>query len=74
MDSAERCRTQLAECQRLVPLAKNAAEATVLKNLVRSWKMIANQTALYDEIIAGQRRTIGGDRRRQREGAEADTA
>jgi hypothetical protein len=52
MDSAERCRAQLAECRRLLPLAKSAAEATVLKNLVRSWKMIANQTALYDEIIA----------------------
>jgi hypothetical protein len=55
MDSAERCRAQLAECRRLVPLAKSAAEATVLKNLVRSWKMIANQTALYDEIIAAQK-------------------
>jgi hypothetical protein len=54
MDSAERCRAQLAECRRLVPLAKSVAEATVLKNLVRSWKMIANQTALYDEIIAAQ--------------------
>jgi hypothetical protein len=39
----------------LLPLAKSAAEATVLKNLVRSWKMIANQTALYDEIVAAQR-------------------
>jgi hypothetical protein len=52
MDSAERCRTQLAE---LMPLAKSEAESTVLKNLVRSWKIIANQTALYDEIIAGQK-------------------
>jgi hypothetical protein len=55
MDSAERCRDQLAECRRLMPLAKSEAESTVLKNLVRSWKMIANQTALYDEIIAGQK-------------------
>jgi hypothetical protein len=52
MDSAERCRDQLAECRRLLPLAKSVAEATVLKNLVRSWKMIANQRALYDEIVA----------------------
>jgi hypothetical protein len=55
MDSAERCRAQLAECRRLLPLAKSVAEATVLKNLVRSWKMIANQTGLYDEIIAAQK-------------------
>jgi hypothetical protein len=52
MDSAKRCQDQMAECRRLLPLAKSTAEATVLKNLVRSWKMIANQTALYDEIIA----------------------
>jgi hypothetical protein len=39
----------------LLPLAKSVAEATVLKNLVRSWQMIANQTALYDEIVAAQR-------------------
>jgi hypothetical protein len=46
MDSAERCRSQLAECRKLLPLAKSEAESTVLKNLVRSWKMIANQMAL----------------------------
>jgi hypothetical protein len=55
MDSEERCRAQLAECLRLMPLAKSPAEATVLKSLARSWKMIANQMALYDEIIAGQK-------------------
>ncbi|HEV7879248.1 hypothetical protein [Bradyrhizobium sp.] len=55
MDSAERGRAQLAECRTLLPLAKSAAEATVLKNLARSWKMIANQTALYDEIIAARK-------------------
>jgi hypothetical protein len=62
MDSAERCRAQLAECRRLMPLAKSAAEATVLKNLVRSWKMIVNQTALYEEIIQPKSKaaSVGG--------------
>jgi hypothetical protein len=55
MDSAERCRINLEECLRLMPLAKSPAEATVLKNLVRSWKMIANQIALYEEIMADQK-------------------
>ena len=60
MDNADRCRANLAEYRRLVPLAKSPAEATVLKNLVRSWKMIASQAALYEEIIADQSR--GGQR------------
>jgi hypothetical protein len=38
-----------------MPLAKSEAEATVLKNLVRSWKMICNQLALYESIIASQK-------------------
>jgi hypothetical protein len=54
-DSAEQCRDQLAECRRLMPLAKSPAEATVLKNLVRSWKMIANQMALYEAILKDQK-------------------
>jgi len=29
--------------------------ATVLKNLIRSWKMIANQMALYEAIIKDQK-------------------
>jgi hypothetical protein len=55
MESAEQCRDQLAECRRLMPLAKSPAEATVLKNLVRSWKMIANQMALYEAILKDQK-------------------
>jgi hypothetical protein len=51
MDSAERCRAQLAECRRLVPLAHSEAEATVLRSLARSWSMIANQTDRYEEIM-----------------------
>ena len=54
MYSSEDCRTQLDECRNLPPSAKSAAEATVLKNLIRSWKMIANQTDLYEEIMAAQ--------------------
>jgi hypothetical protein len=55
MESAERCRSQLAECRRLLPMAQSKAESTVLKNLVRSWKMIANQLALYEEIAAARK-------------------
>jgi len=29
--------------------------ATVLKNLIRSWKMVANQMALYEAIIKDQK-------------------
>jgi hypothetical protein len=39
----------------LHPLAKSAAEATVLKNLARNWKMIANQMALYEAILKDQK-------------------
>jgi hypothetical protein len=55
MDSAKRCQDQLAECRRLMPLAKSQAESTVLKNLIRSWKMIGNQLALYEEIIGSKK-------------------
>ena len=54
MYSSENCRTQLDECRNLRPSAKSAAEATVLKNLIRSWKMIANQMALYEAILKDQ--------------------
>jgi hypothetical protein len=49
------CRAQLEECRSLHPLAKSAAEATVLKNLARSWKMIVNQMALYEAILKDQK-------------------
>ena len=55
MYNAEKCRAQLEECRNLHTLAKSAAEATVLKNLVRSWKMIANQMALYEAILKDQK-------------------
>jgi hypothetical protein len=55
MDSTEHCRSQLAECRRLISLAQSEAEATVLKLLVRSWGMIANQTDRYAELIEGRK-------------------
>ena len=59
MAPAERCRTQAEECHRLMLLAQSGAEATILTSLMRSWKMIANQTDRYVAIMrreAAQRR------------------
>jgi hypothetical protein len=59
MDHADRCRTQADECHRLLLLAQSGAEATILTSLMRSWKMIANQTDRYVAIMkkdASQRR------------------
>jgi len=59
MDHADRCRTQADECHRLLLLAQSGAEATILTSLMRSWKMIANQTDRYIAIMkkdAAQRR------------------
>jgi hypothetical protein len=55
MDSTEHCRSQLAECRRLMSLAQSEAEATVLKLLVRSWGMIANQTDRYADLIQARK-------------------
>jgi hypothetical protein len=55
MDSADHCRTQLAECGRLLLLAQGLAETTVLKLLIRSWNMIANQTDRYNDIMADRK-------------------
>jgi hypothetical protein len=38
MDTSKHCWYQVTECQRLQSLAKAEAEATVLKNLVHSWR------------------------------------
>jgi hypothetical protein len=51
MDRAERCRAQADECPRLLLLATSGAEATILTSLMRSWKMIANQTDRYVAIM-----------------------
>jgi hypothetical protein len=51
MDSAEHCRIQPEECRRLLALAQNEAQASVLTYLSRSWVMIANQTDRYVEIV-----------------------
>ena len=59
MDRADRCRTQADECHRLLLLAQSGAEATILTSLMRSWKMMANQTDRYVAIMkkdAAQRR------------------
>jgi hypothetical protein len=51
MDYADRCRTQADECHRLLLLAQSGAEATILTSLMRSWKMMANQTDRYVAIM-----------------------
>ena len=51
MDSADRSRANLVECRELLPSAQNDAEATVLKTLLRSWKMIANQLDRHAELM-----------------------
>ena len=62
MDTAERCRLQSAECRRLMELAQSEAEAAALRNLVRSWTLIANQTDQYADIVQ-KRLTDKGDSR-----------
>ena len=59
INEASRCRTQAEECHRLLLVAQSGAEATILTSLMRSWKMIANQTDRYVAIMkkdAAQRR------------------
>jgi hypothetical protein len=45
MFQADRCRVLAAECRELALAAGNAAEKTLLTNLVLSWSRIANQTS-----------------------------
>jgi hypothetical protein len=51
MDAAECCRLQSTECRRLMELAQSEVEVKALRNLVRSWTLIANQTDQYAEIM-----------------------
>jgi hypothetical protein len=51
MDNAEHCRLQVQECRRLLALPQSEAAAEILRNLCRSWTMIANQTDRYAEIV-----------------------
>jgi hypothetical protein len=51
MHEASRCRMQAEDCHRLLLLAQSGAEATILTSLMRSWKMIANQTERYIAIM-----------------------
>jgi hypothetical protein len=42
---------QAAECRSLLALAQSEAVASVLKNLSRSWVVIANQIERYVELV-----------------------
>jgi hypothetical protein len=51
MDNAEHCQIQAQECRRLLALPQSGHAAQVLKNLSRSWVMIAGQIDRYAEIV-----------------------
>jgi len=51
MDNAEHCWIKAQECRRLLDLPQSEAAAQVLRNLCRSWVMIANQIDRYAEIV-----------------------
>jgi hypothetical protein len=51
MDNAEHCQIQAQECLRLLDLPQSEAAAQVLKNLSRSWVMIAGQIDRYAVIV-----------------------
>jgi hypothetical protein len=51
MHEASLCRTRAEECHRLMLLAQSGAEATILTSLMRSRKMIANQTDRHVAIM-----------------------
>ena len=54
MVNAEHCQIQAQECRRLLALAQSEAAAQTLKNLARSWAMIAGQMDRYDEIMRNE--------------------
>jgi hypothetical protein len=47
VSEASRCWVQAEEYHRLTLLAQSGAEATILTSLIRSWKVIADQTDRY---------------------------
>jgi hypothetical protein len=51
MLQADHCRMRAAECRQLALAARNATEKTLLTNLARSWKRIANQTDRYVDFL-----------------------
>jgi hypothetical protein len=51
MDNAEHCQIQAQECRRLLALPQSEAAAQVLKNLSRSWVMIAGQIDRYAALM-----------------------
>jgi len=51
MDNAQHCLGQAQECRRLLALTQSEAIASVLKNLARSWVMIAGQIDRYAALM-----------------------
>jgi hypothetical protein len=51
MDNAEHCQIQAQECRRLLALTQSGAAAQLLKNISRSWVVIAGQIDRYAEIV-----------------------
>ena len=60
MDSMQHCLNQSAECRRLMKLAQSEAEAQALKNLSRTWSVLAGQIDRYNALMREQR--SGGQR------------
>jgi hypothetical protein len=65
MDSAERCLVQAEECRRQLALAQSKDMASILKNIARSWVMIAGQIDRYaalmrDEAAQKKAASVGG--------------
>jgi hypothetical protein len=59
MYSSENCRRQMVECKTLLSSSETAAETTVLKLLVSSWRTIANQTDRYTEQLRSRKTESG---------------
>ena len=51
MDNAEHCQIQAQECRRLLASPQSEAAAQVLRNLSRSWVMVAGQIDRYAAIV-----------------------
>ena len=62
MDSPQHCQDQSAECLRLMGLAQNEAEASVLRNLSSSWARLAGQIDRYNALVRDQSRRVVGQK------------
>jgi hypothetical protein len=58
LDSPQRCRSQAAECLRLMRLTQSKTEADALKFISQSWVRLAGQIDRYDALIREQRRLV----------------